>query len=316
MLQESAAIERAAKLLSGDFEKAVDLILNCTGNVIVSGVGKSGLIGAKLSATLASTGTPSHFIHAAEAMHGDLGRLRRGDIAVLLSNSGNTDEVISLAAVLRQDEVAMIAITGNKNSALGRLSSAVLNLGRTEEACPYNLAPTASTAAMLAIGDALALCVSNARSFTAQDFHKYHPGGALGKRMLPIRDVLRFLVGKNTAIVTEDKTVRQMLEIAEQYPRRCGAVLITRDNGTLSGIITDSDLRRLIVQHGLTTLDSRVEQVMTVNPIHALSYDLVKDVLQVIREHRLDEVPVVDDSGYPIGVLDVQDLIALKVIDE
>lgn len=316
MRLESDAICRAADLIDEAFDKSVEMLVGCEGNVIVSGVGKSGLIGAKLSATLASTGTPSTFMHATEAMHGDLGRIRRGDVVILLSNSGNTDEVISLAAVLRQDGVPIIGITSNRNSHLGRLSDAVIDIGQTEEACPYNLAPTASTAAMLAVGDALALCVSQSRCFSMEAFYKCHPGGALGKKMLPVADVLRFRVGNNTAVVDENTSLREMLAIAERFPRRCGAVLIVEARGKLSGIVTDSDIRRLIVRDGTEALDKPVKSVMTVNPVHVFSTDLVKDVLQVVREGRLDEVPVVDDAGRPIGVLDVQDLIALKVIDE
>lgn len=316
MRREIAAIEQALNHLDDQFDSAVNFLVGCQGNAIVSGVGKSGLIGQKLSATLASTGTPSLFMHATEAMHGDLGRVSRGDVVVLLSNSGTTEEVISLAAVLRQDDVPLIGITASRENHLGRICDAVLCIGPTTEACPYNLAPTASTAAMLALSDALALCVSQSRSFSADDFHRRHPGGSIGKRMLPIHSVLRFQVGKNTAVVNRHTSLRESLKIAEAYPRRCGAVLIVDDHQKLCGIITDGDLRRLLVSDGASVMERTVEDLMTAKPIRVSANDLVKDALQLIREHRLDEIPVIDDNGQPIGVIDVQDLVSLKIIDD
>lgn len=350
MLCERDAIQRAASLIDSTFDRAVEIVAECTGNVIVSGVGKSGLIGQKISATLSSTGTPSHFMHATEALHGDLGRLRAGDVALLLSYSGTTEEVITLAAVLRQDEVPIISISGDSDSQLGRLSDAALSNGEVQEACPHNLAPTASTAAMLALGDALALTVSRARAFSPQDFHRRHPNGALGRKMLPVTQILRFEVGRNLAVVPTGMTVKEVLEAADGskkqkgdgnvlyeapagpfrqevpaplltangsrplFDRRCGAVLIVDATGRLAGIFTDSDLRRLLTTRGPAVLDEPVESVMTHKPLHVLHTDLVKDALQIVRQHRVDEVPVVDDNGRPVGIIDVQDLVALKLI--
>lgn len=316
MQHESRAILSASLLLDHHFAEAVEILTECRGSVVVSGIGKSGLIGAKISATLASTGTPSHFMHSTEAMHGDLGRIRSNDVVLLLSYSGMTDEVISLAAVLRQDNVPVVSISGSANSRLGQLSTAAISIGQVEEACPFNLAPTASTAAMLAIGDALALSASRKRSFTQADFQKRHPGGSLGRTMLPVCDVLRFKVGVNAAVSSVNDTVRQVLNDAERYPRRCGAVLIVDHNNALAGIITDGDIRRLVIHGGANCLDQPVNSVMNPSPTSVHSEMLVKEVLQLIRERRLDEIPVVDDHNFPLGILDVQDLVALKIVDE
>ena len=316
MLQESTAIERSADLLDEEFDKAVEILVQCSGSVIVSGVGKSGLIGKKISATLASTGMRSHFMHPTEAMHGDLGRVAKQDVALLLSYSGATDEVISLAAILRQDGVPILSISRSGSSRLGRISTAALSIGDVQEACPYNLAPTASTAAMLALGDALALVVSRERSFSAADFHKVHPGGLLGKKMLPVTEILRFEVGRNVAVASGGLKLHEILSDGEKIGRRSGAILVVDDQGRLTGILTDGDLRRLLATQGPGVLEANIENVMTLRPIHLLATDLVKDAIQLIRECRVDEIPVVNFDGMPVGIIDVQDLISLKLIND
>lgn len=316
MLQESTAIERASKLLDQEFDCALETILNCCGSVIVSGIGKSGLIGKKICATLSSTGTPSHFVHPTEAMHGDLGSVGKKDVTLLLSYSGATDEVISLAAILRQDGIPIVSISCDSGSRLGTISTAALSIGNIQEACPYNLAPTASTAAMLAVGDALALAVSRARSFGPEDFHKVHPGGLLGKEMLPVTEMLRFEVGRNVAVCSPGKSLRDILREAEAIGRRSGAILVTDEQGRLTGILTDGDLRRLLATRGVDVLEAEIETVMTCRPISLLATDLVKDAIQLVRERRVDEIPVVDNNGIPVGIIDVQDLISLKLIND
>ncbi|MDB4695174.1 KpsF/GutQ family sugar-phosphate isomerase, partial [bacterium] len=265
--------------------------------MIVSGVGKSGIIGKKISATLASTGTPSHFMHATEAMHGDLGRVCNRDIALLLSYSGATEEIVSLAAILDQDSIPIIGLSKSKSSRLGTLSTASLAVGDVEEACQHNLAPTASTAAMLALGDALALTVSRERSFSAADFHKRHPGGLIGKKLLPITKILRFEVGRNVALAPHSATLRAALEKAELIGRRSGALLIIDAERRLAGILTDSDLRRLLVAHGMQIMESRLESIMTHEPRFLMETDLVQDAIKLVEEIRVDEIPVVDISG-------------------
>lgn len=313
---ESSAILGVIEHLDSQFDMAVQELVKCRSNAIVSGVGKSGLIAQKLSATLASTGTPSHFLHPTEAMHGDLGRIRRGDVVIMLSYSGSTQELLSLAAILRQDNVPIISITGRADSHLGGLSTAALAVGKTREACPFNLAPTASTAAMLALGDALALATSQGKSFSADEFHKRHPGGMLGQNMLPVRDILRFKVGKNLVVAKPNSIVSDVLKQADEYPRRCGAILVQNEQGQLIGIFTDGDLRRMLTRNGAQILGQSIQEVMSANPVRVSDSDLVADVVQIVRESRIDEIPVVDQSGAPVGVIDVQDLVALKLIEE
>lgn len=311
---EAEAILNIIPQIDQSFVTAVELIANCTGNVIVGGLGKSGMIAQKCSATLASTGTPSHFLHPTEAMHGDIGRIQSSDIVILLSYGGHTEEVIALAAILKQDNIPLIGLTGNPNSALAKLATVHLSVGDVTEACPNNLAPTASTTATLALCDALAMAVSRTRDFSADDFKKRHPGGMLGRQMMPITDVLRFHAGKNLPLLPQSLTVGQMLTQAEQYERRAGAVMLVDDSGALSGVFTDGDLRRCIIQHGNAVLDQPVAQLMTRNPRSLPHTALVRDAVQMVREVRVDELPVIDAQGKPIGLLDVQDLIALKVI--
>jgi len=294
--------------------KAIDLLATCDGHVVVSGMGKSGLIGAKISATLSSLRQPSHALHPAEALHGDLGRIRRGDVALLLSYSGETEEIVTLASILRADGVARIGISRSDDSSLARLCDAHLSLGDVEEACPLNLAPTASTTAMLALGDALALAVARRRSFGADDFHRNHPGGMLGVGLRPITDVLRFRVGRNLVVVPESATVLEAIRLAGTG-RRAGAVLLVDDAGRLSGIFTDGDLRRLI-NEAPEALNCGVREVMTARPQHLGVDDLVRDAVRLVRERRVDEIPVLDPDGRPVGMVDVQDLIALKVVAE
>lgn len=318
---EAAAINRIP--LDEDFDRAVELILTQTtppqhGSVVVSGLGKSGIIGQKLSATLASTGTPSHFLHPTEAMHGDLGRLRRGDVALLLSFGGNTDEIVSLATVLRQDNLPTIAMVGQRACDLGRLATLVLTVGDIDEACPHNLAPTASTTAMLALGDALALCVSRRRDFGVEDFKRFHPGGSLGRQLMPVVEAMRFKAGVNLPLVEPTVSVEQAFTYAEQSApggRRAGAILVIETSGRLAGIFTDGDLRRLLLKRGAQGWREPIGQFMTRNPRHLKHDSLVRDAVQMVREFRIDEVPVVGAGGEPVGLIDVQDLVALKVIE-
>ena len=319
---ESQAIARIQ--LDAAFGRAVELITARTGrdahgSVVTSGMGKSGIIAQKLSATLASTGTPSHYLHPAEAMHGDLGRIRRGDVVILLSYGGETDELISLAAILKQDNVPVVALTGSDGSSLARLATEALCVGDITEACPHNLAPTASTAALLALGDALAMTVSRRRAFSVEDFKKVHPGGGLGRQLTPVVTVMRFKAGENLPLIDATRTVEQAYAEASRVAattglRKAGALVIVDAHGRLTGIFTDGDLRRLILDGG-GDLRQPIAQVMTRDPKHLSDDALVRDAVQMVRELRIDEVPVVDAKGKPVGLIDVQDLMALKVIE-
>ena len=289
------------------------------GAVVVSGMGKSGLIGQKLSATLASVGVPSHFLHPSEAFHGDLGRVRRGDGVILISFGGGTEEVVSLAEVLRQDAVPMVALTRTHDSALGRLATHCLALGAMEEACPHNLAPTASTTATLAMGDALALCASRLLNFGAEDFYRFHPSGGLGKQMMPVAEAMRFKVGENLPVVDEATSIQDAYahvkaEADAAGLRRAGALLAVDKDGKLAGIFTDGDLRRLVTE-GRADLSRPLSEVITRSPRTLQVDQRVRDAVHIVRELRIDEVPVLDKDGKPVGLIDIQDLVTLKVIE-
>jgi arabinose-5-phosphate isomerase len=337
---EAEAIRRIE--LTGDFHAATELILHRCGDdggaspsaggdgaiqpatgrgqLIVSGLGKSGQIGRKISATFASTGTPSHFLHPTEAMHGDLGRIRAGDVVLVLSFGGGTEEVLSLAALLKQDGVPVIALVGPEQCELARLASHVLPIGDVTEACSLRLAPSASTTAMLALGDALALTVSRARQFGVQDFHKFHPGGGLGRQLTPVTEAMRFRAGQNVPLIARGLTVEQAYAEAERYAnqsglRRPGAIMVVDADGTLAGMVTDGDLRTALIQQGPSVWTGPVEALMTEQPTTLSETALVRDAVQVVRARRFDEIPVVDSDGQPVGLIDVQDLAALKVIE-
>jgi len=324
---EADAIGRL--IVDDTLDEAVALIVSApqTASVVITGLGKSGLIGQKLAATFSSTGTPSHFVHATEASHGDLGRIRRGDVVLHLSNSGNTEEVVGLAEVLKQDGIQQIAITASDTSDLGRVVDVALKIGDVTEACPHQLAPTASTTAQLAMGDALALCVMQAKEFQADDFHKLHTGGGLGKQMRPVTEAMRFYTSHypnadpadaNLPMIDGGTMIRAAYETVEQVSmrkgiRRAGALVVIDADGRLAGIFTDGDLRRHVFGGG--SLDSPLEEVMTKAPRSLTSDAVVRDAVSLVREWRIDEVPVVDGAGKPIGLIDVQDLVSLKVIE-
>ncbi len=316
---EGEAVLAQADRLGETFHRAVEILERCAeghGSVLVSGLGKSGLIGKKISATLASLGVPSHDIHPSEAAHGDLGRIRSTDCLIALSNSGETDEVVALAAILKQDGVPIISITGGEGqSALARLADCAITLGTITEASDALLAPTCSTTATLAVGDALALAVARRRSFTPDDFARRHPGGTLGGLMRPVLDVLRSVAGKNMPVVSDALPVREALIEADKLGRRPGALVLTDDQGRMSGIFTDGDLRRLLLHHP-EQLERPISEVMTRDPMSLSSSSMVRDAVRLVRECRQDEIPVVDEEGRPVGLVDVQDLIAMKVVQD
>ena len=293
---------------------AVNLLESCQGHVVVAGLGKSGQIGAKISATFASLGQPSHFVHPAEAIHGDLGKFRRSDVVLLLSYSGQTEEVVNLAAILKSDRVRTLGISCGPKTALALLCDVHVSVGDVTEACPLNLAPTASTTAMLAIGDALALALSRRRNFGEDDFHKHHPGGMLGVGLRKITEALRFRVGENLPVIPDHMTVRQACE-ETRGDRRAGAILVVDQHQRLAGIFTDGDLRRLMINDA-DGMNRTIRDVMTPRPQHLTVDDLVRDAVRLVRERRLDEIPVLDHDGKTVGLVDVQDLVAMKVVSE
>lgn len=319
--EEAAALTGLASRLDGTLAAALDVLDRCVeagGTILVTGLGKSGLIGAKISATLASLGIPSHSVHPAEAAHGDLGRFRASDAVMALSASGETDEVVNLAAIVRQDGLPVVAmvggVAGGTASTLGRLASVTLHLGELEEAGGEAFdAPTTSTTAMLALGDAIALCLARRRNHTPADFAKRHPGGTLGGLLKRVGEILRFRAGENLPLIAEGVSVRAALEAASRVARRPGAMLLVDSAGRLSGIFTDGDLRRLILRDA-GELERPIGAVMTRTPRTLAESALVRDAVKLVREFRADEIPVVDGAGRPVGVLDVQDLVAMRVV--
>jgi arabinose-5-phosphate isomerase len=307
LLREGQALIDQSKSLSGTaFTAALDLILGCQGRVIVAGMGKAGIIGKKLTATLASTGTCSHFVHPAEAFHGDLGRFHETDIAIILSRSGETEEISKILPSLADSTIPIIAITENPHSALAAAAQVVLDLGKSDEACPLGLAPSTSTTVMLGIGDALALTVSRLRGFRAEDFASRHPGGSLGRQLAKVRDVMRPLSDCRTASPTW--SVRQVI-VNQQVPgRRTGAVMLVDEQWRLYGIFTDSDLCRLVADPQCD-LDRFVREVMTTTPKTVDGDQTAAEAMEILDQYRISELPVLNSAREVIGLIDITDLI-------
>lgn len=307
---EAAAIRSLRGRIGAEFQKALDIILNAKGRVVVCGMGKTGIIAQKFSATLASTGTPSLFLHTAEAVHGDLGRVIHNDVMIVLSNSGAGDEMRQLLPLLKKIGVPVIALTGNLKSLLAQHSDVVLDVSVKKEACPLGLAPTASTTAALAMADALAVCLLELKGFKEKDFAFFHPAGALGRRLLLfVEDLMR--TGRALPVVREDKTVSEVLVKITQG--RAGSAVIVDKNGILSGIFTDGDLRRHLESD--QALPKRIiREVMTKNPTVVKKGMLAAEAMRIMQEKKIDEVPVLDEKGRPVGLLDVQDLLKAGLV--
>lgn len=302
---ERDALSSLIPRIDRTFGKACDLILKSRGRVVVMGIGKPGFIAQKVSATLSSTGTPSLFLHPAEALHGDLGRVMKEDVVIVFSNSGRTEEIVQLLPVIKKIGAKLIAFTGDAQSALAKHSDVVLDVSVKKEACPLNLAPTASTTVMLAMGDALALALLEKKGFRAEDFAFYHPGGNIGKKLLlKVKDIMR--TGKQNPVVSIGMKVKDVLYAITEA--RAGSATVVDSRGKLSGIFTDGDLRRL-VEKDTSILNRNVEEVMTKKPITVLESGLALEAVEIFRGRRIDEIPVVDKLRRPVGLLDVQDLL-------
>ncbi len=307
---EAAAVSSLIRRIDKNFEKAVRAVLACKGKLVVTGMGKPGFIGAKISATLSSTGTPSLYLHPADAIHGDLGRVTKDDVVLAISNSGETEEIIRLLPTLKKISTRIIAMTGNRDSTLARHSDVVLDVAVKKEACPLNLAPTASTTAMLAMGDALAVALLDRRGFRREDFALYHPGGSLGKRLiLKVEDIMR--KGKANPVVGADMKIKDVL--LRITGARAGSASVVDKKGMLAGIFTDGDLRRHLGTDPLLSLKP-VKQVMTKNPVTISKDMLAADAFRILQEKRIDEIPVVDKLKRPIGLVDVQDLLKAGLV--
>jgi arabinose-5-phosphate isomerase len=306
---ESAVISQISSRLGNDFSTAVNLISDVSGSVIVTGMGKAGLIGQKLVATFASTGTPSHFLHPGEAFHGDLGRIQKNDCVLLLSFSGETEEVTKLIPSLKNFGVPMIAMTGNLNSKLGLAADVVLDLSGIREACTLGLAPSASTTAMLSLGDALALVISRMKNFSPEDFARYHPGGSLGRKLSNVEQVMR--PRRDCRMATCGQTVREVLVSQHREDRRSGAILVVDDKDELIGLFTDSDLAKLLERRQDNAIDMPIEAVMTTRPTTVFKGSLLRDALEILVGRKFSELPVTDRKGSPVGLIDVTDVIGL-----
>lgn len=306
---EAEALRRVRERLGGSIARAADLIYRSTGSVIVTGMGKAGLVGQKLAATLASTGTRAFPLHPAEALHGDLGRVRADDVVVALSQSGETEEVLRLVPSIRRLGAALVAITERTESALGRAADLCVATGPIEEACPLGLAPSASTTAMMAVGDALALLVSHLRDFRPEDFALYHPAGSLGRKLARVEDVMR--TGRRLRRARPEQTVRQVLVGQSGPRRRTGAVLVESPDGGLLGIFTDGDLARLFEQRREADLDRPIGEVMTRNPVQTTVGALLGEAVAAMQGRKLSELPVVDRNGRLVGLIDLTDLFGL-----
>jgi arabinose-5-phosphate isomerase len=302
---EADAIRRLIPRVGRAFEQAVARLVACKGRVVVTGMGKAGIIAQKLSATLASTGTPSLWIHPGDAIHGDLGRVTKQDCVIVLSNSGETEELTRLLPVIKQIGAPLIALTGNVRSHLATHSDVVLDVSVKQEACSLNLAPTASTTAMLAMADALAVVVAEQRGFKERDFALFHPGGQLGRRLLlRVRDLMR--TGRANPVIRQTATVQDALLAITKARAGCASVVDGR--GRLAGIFTDGDLRRSMHRGG-TVMQARLAEVMTAHPKTIGPDRLAAEALALLREYKIDELVVIDAAKRPVGLLDVQDLL-------
>jgi arabinose-5-phosphate isomerase len=303
-----------AARLDRSFLQAVDLFYNCSGRVAITGTGKSADVGQKIGGTFNSTGTRAYVLDSTRAVHGDLGMVHPNDVVLLLSYSGESEEIVRLLGPLRQLATALVALTGNGQSTLARHADVALVLGPLEEVCPLGLAPSTSTTAMSAVGDALAFVLTRMRQFTREDFARYHPAGSLGRKLVKVEAVMR--QGDELRLASDKETVREVFAQVRRRGRRTGAVMLTDAAGRLSGLFTDSDLARLFEQRKDAALDRPIQEVMTANPFTVPIGTRMVDAVEIVRSRKISELPVVDGSGRPVGLLDITDLIGLLPQEE
>jgi arabinose-5-phosphate isomerase len=304
---EANSILRLKDSINEDFDRAIDLLYNCRGRVVVTGMGKSGLIGKKIAATLSSTGTPSFFLHPAESTHGDSGAITRDDVVIAISNSGETQELLNLLPLIKRFGVPMVGMTGKSNSTLANASDAVVDISVEKEACPLNKAPTASTTATLAMGDALAVCLLKKRGFSEEDFLIFHPSGALGKGFLyKVHDLMRT---EELPVATENTSFSKVIALITE--RKLGMAIITGADGKLSGVLTDGDIRRTLLKY-TDISELIVKEVMTANPKHISPQDYAASALNLMEKHSITALAVVDNEN-PVGVIHIHDLLKAGV---
>ena len=301
---ESDAIRELIPRLDEGFDRAVEILIACAGRVVVTGMGKSGLIAQKISATLASIGTPSLYLHPADAIHGDLGRIVKGDALVAISNSGDTDEILALVPWLKRLGVPLLALTGNPRSALAQAAEVHIDVGVRSEACPLGLAPTASTTAALAMGDAISMALLERRGFTVDDFAVLHPGGRLGKKLMRVEDLMH--TGDDVPRVAPDTKMKEVL--FEMTRKRLGLTTVVEADGTLLGVISDGDLRRQMERHGYAIFDKSAAECMTRSPALVGRRELATRALDLLETRRITALLVTDEKGRIEGVLHLHDL--------
>jgi arabinose-5-phosphate isomerase len=311
IVTEARAIEALQARVNGNFLRACQLMFECQGRVVVIGIGKSGHIARKIAATLASTGTPAFFVHPAEASHGDLGMITHKDVVLSLSNSGETDELLTILPLIKRQNVPLIALTGNELSSLAKLADVHLDVSVSEEACPLGLAPTASTTAALVMGDALAIALLEARGFTSEDFARSHPAGTLGRRLLVrISDIMHS--GKQIPIVDQNASLTSAL--VEMTRTGLGMTAVTNELGELLGVFTDGDLRRAVDDANIDLRDTPVMRLMTSNPKTITADKLAAEAAQVMETHKIHALLVVNDENKVVGALNIHDLLRARVV--
>jgi arabinose-5-phosphate isomerase len=307
--EEARALARVAAGLDAEFCKAADLLCECRGSVVVTGMGKAGLIGRKIAATLSSTGTRSHFLHPAEAAHGDLGCLSSDDVLVVLSNSGETEEVCRILPSIGRFGIPIVAITAARTSTVGSAATATIELGHLVEAGVHALAPSTSTTAMLAVGDALALVVGRRNGFTPQQFALFHAGGSLGVKFKTVGQIMR--QGDALRIAPDTKSIREVFTDLCRPGRRTGAVMLVDGDGRLSGLFTDSDLAKLLERRCDEKLDRPIAESMACQPMTIGPAEMLVDAIEILSRNRISELPVVDAEGRPLGIVDITDVVGV-----
>jgi arabinose-5-phosphate isomerase len=306
---EASALHEVAQRLDDSFLRAVDLIYHCSGRIAITGIGKSADVGRKIAGTFNSTGTRAYVLDATRAVHGDLGMVHADDVVLALSYSGESEELLRILWPMRSLAAAVIGLTGNGRSTLAREANVSIVLGALEEVCPLGLAPSTSTTAMIAVGDAIAFVLSRVRQFTREDFARFHPAGSLGRKLLRVESIMRR--GRDLRRASAESTVREVFAQERRRGRRTGAVILVDGQDHLVGIFTDSDLARLIEERRESALDNPIRDVMTVNPITVAIGTMVDDAIEILRRHRISELPVVDSNNRPAGLIDITDVLSL-----
>lgn len=306
---ESESVAKLKRSINENFVEAVEILYACKGRVIVTGMGKSGLIGKKIAATLSSTGTPSYFLHPAESTHGDSGIITKDDVIIAISNSGETEELLHLLPLIKRFGVKMIALTGNLNSTLSKTSDVTLDIGVEKEACPLNKAPTASTTATLAMGDALAVCLLEKRGFSEEDFLIFHPGGTLGKGILfKVEDLM--ITGDKLPIANESDDFCDVIKLISE--KKLGIAILVDDNGAMTGILTDGDIRRTLIKYPQVH-SLKAKDVMTLNPKTIKTSELAAKALHLMEKYSITALAITDENNHPVGILHIHDLLKAGV---